>query len=156
MEHYINIYTDGSCASEFGGWAAVAMVGEYPPVILKGREKATTNNRMEMMGILAGFRHLNTLGIIDPSWTIGIYTDSKYVISTMESNLDRWAKTLWIRNGMLVKNADIWKRLHVMKKKFPQVELVHVRGHKGVYWNEVCDFIAKLESKTCKEEVEKP
>ena len=87
----ILIYTDGSCLSNPGpgGWAAIILDGESK-MILKGGEKNTTNNRMEMMAVISG------LESVANNDDVTIYSDSKYVINSItlgwkrKANLDLW------------------------------------------------------------------
>lgn len=141
-------YSDGSCipSTKKGGWATIVIPKKGYPLIIRGTAEETTNNRMEIQAILEAFKYVHNHVENPEQMKLKLYSDSKYVLSTMSSNLERWAKTLWIKNNMLVKNADQWKRLRVLYNLYPHMELNHVKGHNGNYWNEVCDCIAGLEA----------
>ena len=57
----IIIYTDGACSGNpgVGGWGAVILEENNDPIYLKGGEKNTTNNRMELMAAIQGLKYYN-------------------------------------------------------------------------------------------------
>ena len=120
----IEIYTDGAYSSSRnqGGWAFVVIQDnkgiykEYDGLI------NTTNNRMEIMGMLKALEWINKNSIPLP---IKIYTDSMYVIGTLTLN---WK---------MKKNIDLWQILIPLVNK--DIEYLHVKGHDGNKFNEECD-----------------
>ena len=57
----IKIYTDGSCLSNpgNGGWAAIINIdGKIKKI--SGKEKNTTNNRMELMATISALKYINS------------------------------------------------------------------------------------------------
>lgn len=125
----ILIYTDGSCLSNPGpgGWAAIILDGASK-IILKGREKSTTNNRMEMMAVISGLESVSN----DDNVTI--YSDSKYVINSITLG--------WKRKA----NLDLWKLLD-QQLIGKNVEWKWVKGHSGDKYNEEADEIAQSEAR---------
>ena len=75
----VTLYTDGACSGNPGpgGWAAILLYGSHKKE-LSGGEKNTTNNRMELTGVIEGLRALNQPCIVE------LYSDSKYVIDALE------------------------------------------------------------------------
>ena len=120
----IEIYTDGAYSSSRnqGGWAFVVV--QNNEVIYKEYDGLinTTNNRMEIMGMLKALEWINKNSIPLP---IKIYTDSMYVIGTLTLN---WK---------MKKNIDLWQILIPLVNK--DIEYLHVKGHDGNKFNEECD-----------------
>lgn len=140
----VTIYTDGSARGNPDGPGGYGAVLEYidPKGQLHVKElsqgyKKTTNNRMEIMAVIAGFEALNRPCIVD------VYSDSQYVINTFNQHwIDGWMKKGWKRGkNEPVKNVDLWKRL--LKAIEPhQVTWNWVKGHDGHPQNERCDTLA--------------
>ena len=124
MDKETVIYTDGAYSSSRnqGGWAFVVV--QNNEVIYKEYDGLinTTNNRMEIMGMLKALKWINKNSIPLP---IKIYTDSMYVIGTLTLN---WK---------MKKNIDLWKILIPLVNK--DIEYLHVKGHDGNKFNEECD-----------------
>lgn len=120
----IEIYTDGAYSSSRnqGGWAFIVV--QDNKVIHKDYEGLlnTTNNRMEIMGMLKALEWVKQNSIPLP---IKIYTDSMYVIGTLTLN---WK---------MKKNIDLWEILIPLVNK--DIEYLHVKGHDGNKFNEECD-----------------
>jgi len=135
----VTIFTDGSCLGNPGpgGYAAVLLAGPHRMELSQGYS-GTTNNRMELMAVIAGLESLKTKSAVE------IVTDSQYV---KKAFTDRWLIG-WQKNGWKtaakqpVKNQDLWKRLvpliaaHVVNWRW-------VRGHSGDPENERCDVLAR-------------
>ncbi|MBI4778298.1 ribonuclease HI [Candidatus Desantisbacteria bacterium] len=132
------LYTDGACKGNPGpgGWAAILITDEGEQEF-SGGEKNTTNNQMELIGVIQGLKAVNV-----PA-KIKIYSDSAYIINAFTQN---WIKT-WLANGWKtankkpVKNQDLWQEL-LRSTKPHQVEWVKVKGHSGNIYNERCDRLA--------------
>lgn len=135
----VTIYTDGSCLGNPGpgGYAAVLLSGPHRKELAQGFS-GTTNNRMEIMAVIAGLESLKTRSAVE------IVTDSQYV---KKAFTDRWLAG-WQKNGWKtaakqpVKNQDLWKRL-VPLIEAHQVTWRWVRGHSGDPENERCDQLAR-------------
>ncbi len=140
----VQIYTDGAARGNPDGPGGYGTVLEY--VDTKGQlhtkelsqgYKKTTNNRMELMAVIAGLEALNR-----PCW-VTVYSDSKYVVDAFNQRwIDGWIKKGWKRGkNEPVKNIDLWKRL--LKVKEPHaVTFCWVKGHDGHPQNERCDALA--------------
>ena len=97
----------------------------------------TTNNRMELMAVIAGLEALNL------PCTVEVYSDSQYVVNAFNQHwVDGWIKKGWKRGkNEPVKNVDLWKRLLEVKSRH-QVTFHWVKGHDGHPQNERCDQLA--------------
>ena len=140
----VTIYTDGAARGNPDGPGGYGTVLEY--VDTKGQLHTkelsqgyvrTTNNRMELMAVIAGLEALNRPCEVD------VYSDSKYVVDAFNQHwIDNWVKKNWNRGKAgMVKNIDLWKRLLTAKE--PHQVIFHwVKGHDGHAQNERCDQLA--------------
>lgn len=112
---------------------------------LGGSEPHTTNNRMELYALIAGFRNISDSNTDD----IFVYSDSSYVLSGAEKNLSQWKRRGWkTLAGDPVKNQDLWEILdQILENKKNKISWNLVPGHEGVPGNERCDEIAVAYSK---------
>ena len=140
----VSIYTDGAARGNPDGPGGFGTVLEY--VDTKGQlhtkeisqgYKKTTNNRMELMAVIAGLEALNR------PCEVELYSDSKYVVDAFNQHwIDGWIKKGWKRGkNEPVKNIDLWKRLLAAKEPH-QVKFIWVKGHDGHPQNERCDELA--------------
>ena len=140
----VRIYTDGAARGNPDGPGGYGTVLEYidSKGMLHTKElsqgyRRTTNNRMELMAVIAGLEALNRPCMVD------LYSDSKYVVDAFNQHwIDGWIKKGWKRGkNEPVKNIDLWKRL--LKAKEPhQVTFHWVKGQDGHLQNERCDTLA--------------
>lgn len=140
----IIIFADGACSGNPGpgGWGCIIV---RPPNMdvteLGGRDPATTNNRMEMMGALRALESLKN--VKEP---IDFYTDSVYLIRGITQWIWGWRKNGWkTADGKEVSNKEIWEALSaVVQARGPEgkIEWKYSRGHSGIPGNERCDEIA--------------
>lgn len=140
----VTIYTDGSARGNPdgpGGYGTVIIYVDSKGVnhvkeISEGFEK-TTNNRMELMGVIAGLEALNRPCEID------LYSDSQYVIKAFNDHwIDNWIKKGWKKSdGKPVLNVDLWQRLLAAAKPH-NLSWHWVKGHAGHKDNERCDKLA--------------
>jgi len=110
-----------------------------------GGEKATTNNRMELMAVIDGLSTVEAR-FADKSLqpgTIEVRTDSQYVKNGVTSWIQSWKKNGWrTASKTPVKNRDLWERLDTLSLRLG-ARYVWVEGHAGVAWNERCDELAR-------------
>ena len=130
----VTIYTDGASSGNPGpgGYGVVMESGAHRKELSAGF-KRTTNNRMELLAVIAGLEALS-----GPGHTVRIISDSKYVVDAVEK---RWILN-WIKKDWKdVKNPDLWQRFlplyQLHKPKFQWV-----KGHNGHPQNERCDALA--------------
>ena len=140
----VTLYADGSARGNPdgpGGYGAVLQYvngkGELHERELSAGYKKTTNNRMELMGVIAGLEALNRPCLVE------VVSDSSYVVKAFtERWIDGWIKKGWRRGkNEPVKNVALWKRL--LKAKEPhEVSFRWIKGHAGHPENERCDRLA--------------
>jgi ribonuclease HI len=137
MKH-VNIYTDGACRGNpgRGGWGAI-LVYEGREKELSGGDAMTTNNRMELLGVITALRALK-----EPC-RVTLTTDSQYVVNAIEKGwLESWRSNGWRKSDKKeVLNVDLWQEL-LLELSRHEVEFVWVRGHNGHPYNERCDKLA--------------
>jgi ribonuclease HI len=143
----ISIFTDGACSGNPGpgGWGCILVAASGHVRELGGGADATTNNRMEMSGVLEGLRAASSL-----TGTVIVHSDSTYVLGGITSWIKGWKRRGWTTAaGEPVKNEDLWRELDcVVAERGPRgVEWRWVRGHDGHDANERCDEIAVAFSK---------
>ena len=135
--NHVEIFTDGACSGNPGpgGWGAIMRTKGIEKE-LSGGEKDTTNNRMEMMAVIAALEALQR------DCSVKITTDSQYVMKGMLEWLPGWKKRNWQTAAKKpVKNIDLWQRLERAAESH-QVEWEWVRGHQGHVENERADQLA--------------
>ena len=140
----VKIYTDGAARGNPDGPGGYGSVLEYVDTkgelhikeISRGYVR-TTNNRMELMAVIAGLEALNR------PCEVEVYSDSQYVVNAFNQHwVDGWIKKGWKRGkNEPVKNVDLWKRLLEAKEKH-SVTFHWVKGHDGHPQNERCDELA--------------
>ena len=138
MSKITEIWTDGACSGNPGpgGWGAVLRYGDTEKV-LSGGEPATTNNRMELMGVIAALEALKRPG------AVRLHTDSKYVMDGVTKWIHGWKKNGWkTADKKPVKNVDLWQRLDAIASTH-QIEWKWVKGHAGDPMNERADELAR-------------
>ena len=141
----VKIYSDGAARGNPdgpGGYGTVVKYLDDNDIVTRideftGGYPITTNNRMELMGVIAGLESLK-----EPSSVI-ITSDSAYVVNAFNKKwIDNWLLNGWKSStGKAVKNDDLWKRLLLVKNPH-EVEFVWVKGHNGHPENERCDYLA--------------
>lgn len=145
MLPHVKLYTDGSAIRNPGpgGYGAILLFKDesgrkFKKEISKGY-KRTTNNRMELLGVIAGLQCLRTQCHVD------IFSDSQYVVNAFTKH---WIDS-WIRNNGLDErpNFDLWRHL-VELTDYHVCEFHWVKGHNGNKWNERCDELAQLAARS--------
>ncbi len=134
----VKIYTDGACTGNPGpGGYGVIIIQDGEKKELSGGYRLTTNNRMELMAVIAGLKSLKA-----PS-QVRLFTDSKYISDAINLGwVDIWRAKNWKKTGKgKVLNPDLWKELVELLEQH-QVELIWVKGHAGHPQNEHCDQLA--------------
>jgi ribonuclease HI len=129
------MYTDGSSRGNPGpgGYGVILMSGKHRKELAQGYRK-TTNNRMELMAVLAGLESLKKQGL-----NVTIYTDSQYVVRAVQEGwLDKWIRTEF-KGGK--KNKDLWMEFYELAKKH-KIKFVWVKGHANNPLNNRCDELA--------------
>jgi ribonuclease HI len=129
------VYTDGSSRGNPGpgGYGAILIWGNARKELSCGY-KRTTNNRMELMAVIAALEALKKEKL-----QVIIHSDSSYVVKAIEEG---WLKN-WIRTDFKggKKNKDLWVRYHQLSQKH-HVKLKWVKGHADNIYNNRCDELA--------------
>ena len=134
----VTVYTDGACSGNPGpgGWGAIL---EYQGVEkeLSGAEASTTNNRMELTGVIRALEALREPCIVE------LYSDSKYVIDALEKGWAAgWRRRGWIKSDKKpALNPDLWERLLELCEVH-EVRTHWVKGHASNPKNNRCDELA--------------
>lgn len=137
----IELYSDGG-AEPNPGKGGFGVIMSY-----KGKKKEfnqgyqlTTNNRMELMGVIYGLQQLKTKSIVR------IYTDSRYVIDGITKGwAQKWKSKSWYRTkNKKAINHDLWEKLLTLISGQQEVIFNWVKGHAGHVENERCDQLANL------------
>ena len=141
---YVKLFSDGSARGNPegpGGYGTVLQFTDAVGVLhekeISGGYRKTTNNRMELMGCIAGFEALNRPCRVD------VFSDSKYLTDAFNQHwIENWVEHDWNRGKSgPVKNPDLWKRL--LRAMEPHEVTFHwVKGHAGHPENERCDRLA--------------
>ena len=131
----IIIYTDGSSRGNPGpgGYGTILMWKGHVKELSAGYRK-TTNNRMELMAVIAGLEALKQGGR-----QVQVYSDSQYVVKSVEQG---WLKN-WIATDFKggKKNKDLWSRFYDLSKKH-HIRFHWVKGHAANPHNNRCDELA--------------
>ena len=142
----VTIYTDGACSGNPGpgGWGAILMYGEHKKE-LSGGEKQTTNNRMELTGVILALKALKEPCVVE------LYSDSKYVIDALEKGWAKgWKARGWVKSDKKpALNPDLWEILLGLCD-YHKVNLHWVKGHASNPYNNRCDEMAVTQSQKCK------
>ncbi|MDR0904400.1 MAG: ribonuclease HI [Ruminococcus sp.] len=132
----VQIFTDGACSGNPGpgGYGAIlrAMGKEKE---ISGGEAQTTNNRMELRGVIEALKALKYPCEVD------VTTDSKYVCDGV--NWARgWKERGWKKSdGNPAANSDLWEELLTLCS-IHKVSFSWVKGHDSHPENERCDRLA--------------
>ncbi len=131
----ITLYTDGASRGNPGpgGYGVILMWGKHVKELWQGYRR-TTNNRMELMAVIAGLEAIKNSNI-----PVVVYSDSQYVVNSVEKGwLNTWIKTNFRGDK---KNPDLWRRYHTLSKNF-SIRFVWVKGHANNPYNNRCDELA--------------
>lgn len=140
---HVDIFTDGSSRGNPGpgGYGSILRFvdrnGRVHEKELSQGFLCTTNNRMELLGVIKALEALKS------PCDITLYSDSQYVVNAFNQHwVEGWLKRGW-KNAKKepVKNPDLWKRLLAAKEPH-QMTFVWVKGHAGHPENERCDALA--------------
>ena len=153
------LFSDGACRGNqdelnTGGYGALLIFGEHEKEIYGGQLN-TTNNVMELKGMIEGLKALTRKNI-----HVEIYSDSAYIVNAFREG---WIKN-WQRNGWKtsakkpVENRDLWEELARLRVKAEvldvSIKIIKIKGHAGNTFNELVDKLAKEESMKAKEGVD--
>lgn len=134
----VKIYTDGACSGNPGpgGYGAILIYNDVEKEI-SGGELNTTNNKMEMMGVI------KALEILKEKCDVEVYSDSAYVVNSINQKwVYSWKKNNWVKsNKSKAKNIDLWERMLELIS-YHNVRFIKVKGHADNKYNNRCDTLA--------------
>ncbi len=133
-EDLVTMYTDGAARGNPGpgGYGVVLLYRGHRKELSKGYRR-TTNNRMELLAVIAGLEALKRKNL-----KVKIYSDSKYVVDAINKG---WLADWEAKGFKKKKNPDLWRRFLLVRQGF-DIELVWVKGHANIPENERCDRLA--------------
>lgn len=139
----VHIFTDGGCIGNpgKGAWAYLLETSQDRHSD-SGGEKITTNNRMELQGVIQSLKKVGTLPAEDRT-VIKIHTDSQYVKNGITTWIHSWERNGWMTASKEpVKNQELWRELKVLNQQF-KPQWAWVKGHAGHEQNEFCDALVR-------------
>lgn len=149
VKPFVEIYADGACSGNpgAGGYGAILKLAGRKDKELSGCEELTTNNRMELMGVISALEALKR------PCKVRITTDSNYVVKGMNEWIGGWIKKNWKNSQKKdVLNRDLWERLLKVSKPH-ETEWLWIKGHDGHPENERCDRLARSAIKECRKKM---
>jgi len=134
----VEIFSDGACSGNPGpgGYGAI-LRWKGKEKELCGGEAHTTNNRMELSGVI------EALSALKYPCKVKLTTDSKYVIDSITKGwVYNWKKNGWKKaDKSPALNVDLWEKLLALLETH-EVEFFWIKGHAGHPENERCDSLA--------------
>ncbi len=135
---FVEIFSDGACSGNPGpgGWGAILRCDGFEKEI-SGGEAHTTNNRMELTGVI------EALSALKYPCKVRVTTDSKYVVDGITKGWAKgWKKRGWKKSdGKPALNPELWDKLLGLLETH-DVEFAWIKGHAGHEENERCDRMA--------------
>lgn len=133
----IELFSDGGAQPNpgKGGFGVILSFMGKKKELFKGY-KLTTNNRMELMGVIHGLEQLKTKS------NVKVYTDSRYIIDSMTKGWAlQWKEDNWKKKNKPVQNSDLWIKL-LNLTSIHDATFIWIKGHSGHPENERCDYLA--------------
>ena len=139
----VSFYSDGACSGIPGPGGCGAIL-EWNGVEkeLSGGAADTTNNRMELTGVI------RALSCLKEPCVVELYSDSKYVIDALSKGwVYGWKKKGWIKSDKKpALNPDLWDEL-LRLESIHTLRYHWVKGHAENEFNNRCDELAVAESR---------
>lgn len=140
----IEVWTDGSSIDNgkpncVGGWSAVFMMGRKTFIRYGHLPAPSSNNRGEIYGVLYTMMRFQDRR----DWEIQIYSDSQYVVKSINEWRHKWKKTDYAG----IKNPDLFIPLFQAWDFHGNCKIDWVKGHAGTRGNEMADEFAGAGSK---------
>jgi len=132
------VFTDGSASPNPGpgGWGFVHVEEGVVVNSGHGHDPDTTNNRMELLGLINAYRSLPSDARVD------IYSDSNLCVQTVNLWAKSWEKAGWKRKTGPIANLNLVQELYAEQGQRPGVKLQWIKAHNGWLWNEYADALA--------------
>ncbi len=132
------VFTDGAASPNPGpgGWGAVCVLDGKIVAERHGHEPHTTNNRMELKALIAGYR------LVPKGVSTTVYTDSELCVNTITIWAVSWERNGWKKKGGEIKNLELVQELFDLAQGRPDIQLKWIKAHAGSRWNEYADALA--------------
>jgi ribonuclease HI len=132
------VFTDGSADPNPGpgGWGAVYVVDGEVVGFERGFEPNTTNNRMELTALIAGY------DLVPEGTPATVYTDSRLCVDTITKWAEGWESRGWKRKSGPIANLELVQELYGRHKARPEIDLQWIAAHSGALWNEYADSLS--------------
>ena len=101
-----------------------------------GHEPHTTNNRMELTGLIMGMKSLPC------DAEVQMFTDSELCVNIVTKWAAGWAKNGWKRKAGPIANLELVQELYALAQTHPRVKLTWIKAHNGWLWNEYADALS--------------
>lgn len=132
------VFTDGSAQPNPGpgGWGMVYVIDGKIIDQQYGHDPQTTNNRMELSGLIAGMKSL------PKDAAVQMFTDSELCVNTVTKWAAGWERNGWKRKAGPIANLELVKELYSLAREHPGVKLTWIKAHNGWLWNEYADALS--------------
>ncbi|HVM00923.1 MAG TPA: ribonuclease H [Egibacteraceae bacterium] len=132
------VFTDGSANPNPGpgGWGAVYVDGGEVVDQAHGHDPRTTNNRMELTALIAGY------DLVPEGVVTTVYTDSRLCVDTITKWAPVWERRGWTRKTGPIANLDLVRELYERARARPELRLEWIAAHAGARWNEYADSLS--------------
>jgi ribonuclease HI len=132
------VFTDGAASPNPGPGGFGAVYVESGKIVSEqfGHEPHTTNNRMELKALIAGFK------LVPAGTKTTVYTDSELCVNTITQWAAAWKRNGWKKKTGEIKNLELVKELYELAQNRPEITLKWIKAHAGSRWNEYADALA--------------
>ena len=126
-------------------------------VIKSINNPSSTNNETELLGFLIA---LEKASKVDHVQSVTIYTDSNYIVSSFNENMDKWISNDWRRqDNKSIVHRDTWEIVKRYKDFFElnaiTINVIWVKAHADSYCNNVADIYSAIGSNASKQQYHK-
>lgn len=145
----LQVYSDGCYEpnSDTGGWAFVVYRDGVEIAFGHGGMAKTSNNSMELAGLLQAALWLNANAAGEPSM---LWTDSAYAVNGCHRWRHVWKSRNWRKKGAdpkarsrPVPDAELWKAIDAELSLNSLIGIAWCKGHAGLTGNEQADRLAE-------------
>ncbi len=138
----LHVFTDGACEPNPGpgGWGVAVYRDGVEITSDHGGDSGTTNNKMELLGLLKGIEAAKALGA-----PVVVWSDSTYCVNGSNQWMHNWKKRGWKKPGNEeVKNVDLWQMIDAALSGADQITIRWCKGHAGIAGNERADELSNM------------
>ncbi len=130
------LWTDGSASPNPGpgGFAVIEQTEDGARPVVLGRDKDTSNIKMEGQAMIAAIKYAGDEGC-------EIHSDSEFCINVLTKWAPTWKANGWTKKSGPIKNLELVQELYELYTTH-DVKIVWVRGHVGTELNEMADVWA--------------